>query len=87
MMGTSYLFITTMGFNVAAFDHILMAGFKESWNSMPIPHDDVAGTTPCVYQRSLGAAGALGLVLHFLSSTMSETSLQQILTLIPTTTS
>ena len=81
-------FITTMGFNVAAFDRILMAGFEESWNSMAIPRDDVTRTaSPRVYRRSLDASGALGLVLHFLSSTMSEVSLQQIFALIPTTTS
>ena len=63
-------FITTMGFNIAAFDRILMAGFEESWNSMAIPRDDVTRTaSPRVYRRSLDAAGALGLVLHFLSST------------------
>ena len=81
-------FITTMGLNVAAFDRILTAGFEESWNTMPIPRNDVAGTaTPRIYRRSLDAAGALGLVLHFLGSTMSEVSLQQIFALIPTTTS
>jgi hypothetical protein len=77
-----------MGLNVAAFNQILSAGFEESWNSTAIPHNDVAGAaTPRLYQRSLDAAGALGLVLHFLSSTMPEVSLQQIFALIPTTTS
>jgi len=38
-------------------------------------------------QRSLDAAGALGLVLHYLNSTMWEISLQQIFTLIPSSVS
>ncbi|KIM82644.1 hypothetical protein PILCRDRAFT_97457 [Piloderma croceum F 1598] len=81
-------FIMIMGLNVSAFDQILMAGFEESWNTMPIPRNDVAGTAaPCIYRQSLDAAGALGLVLHFLGSTMSEVSLQQIFALILTTTS
>jgi hypothetical protein len=81
-------FITTMGLNVAAFDQILSAGFEESWNSTAIPRNDVTRTAaPRLYRRSLDAAGALGLILHFLSSTMPEVSLQQIFALIPTTTS
>jgi hypothetical protein len=35
----------------------------------------------------LAAEGGLGLVLHYLLSTMSETSLQEIFTLIPSTVS
>ncbi|KAK2463833.1 hypothetical protein APHAL10511_004138 [Amanita phalloides] len=32
-----WVFITTMGFNVATFDLILSSRFEEWWNSMPIP--------------------------------------------------
>ncbi|TDL21495.1 hypothetical protein BD410DRAFT_749630 [Rickenella mellea] len=81
-------YITTMGFSVEAFDLILRSGFSESWNSIPIPRDDVGrNSEPRPERRSLDAAGALGLVLHFLSSTMHEVSLQQIFALIPTTVS
>jgi hypothetical protein len=38
-------------------------------------------------QRSLDAGGALGLLLHYLNSTMHEISLQQIFALIPATVS
>src|ERR1700683_3293523 len=37
---------------------------------------------PGAHCRSLDVAGALGLVLHFLSSTMTEISLQQIFALV-----
>ncbi|KAJ7336786.1 hypothetical protein DFH08DRAFT_877471 [Mycena albidolilacea] len=54
----------------------------------PIPCADVRTTgKPCPGARSLNAAGALGLVLHYLNSTMCEISLQQIFALIPTTVS
>ena len=81
-------FITTMGFNVQAFDWILQAGFNKLWNLLPIPCTDVTdNAVPRAYRRSLDAAGALGLVLHFLSSTMTEISLQQIFALVPATSS
>jgi hypothetical protein len=49
---------------------------------------DVSATgKPRLCARSLDAAGALGLVLHYLNSTMREISLQQIFALIPTTVS
>jgi hypothetical protein len=77
-----------MGFNVATFNRILGAGFNELWNLLPIPRTDVTNSaSPRAYRRSLDAAGALGLVLHFLGSTMTETSLQQIFALIPATCS
>lgn len=81
-------FITTMGFNVASFETILEAGFEQMWNITPIPRDDVpTSAAPRIHRRSLDAAGALGLALHFLNSTMHEVSLQQIFALIPTTVS
>ena len=42
-------------------------------------------SVPCIDRRSLDVAGALGLVLHYLASTMHEISLQQIFGLIPST--
>jgi hypothetical protein len=81
-------YITTMGFDVYTFNHILAAGFDLACNTMPIPRNDTVGsgqTRPGA--RSLDASGALGLLLHYLNSTMWETSLQQIFALIPSTVS
>lgn len=81
-------FITTMSFNVASFHAILEAGFEERWNSAAIPRGDVSqNAKPVLSRRSLDAAGALGLILHYLSSTMREVSLMQIFALIPTSVS
>ncbi|KAJ7207521.1 hypothetical protein GGX14DRAFT_635380 [Mycena pura] len=81
-------FITTMGFDVATFDAILGAGFAEAWYTTPIPRDDTSNNSHArPHGRSLDAAGALGLLLHYLSSTMREVSLQQIFALIPSTVS
>ncbi|KAJ7461179.1 hypothetical protein FB451DRAFT_1181518 [Mycena latifolia] len=64
------------------------AGFGTSWYSTPIPREDVRTTgNPRPGACSLDAPGALGLVLHYLNSTMREISLQQIFALIPTTVS
>lgn len=81
-------FITTMGLNVETFHAILDAGFAEGWNFRSVPRNDVSATSePRPYRRSLDAAGALGLILHHLSSTMREITLQQIFAIIPTTCS
>jgi hypothetical protein len=81
-------YITTMGVNVDTFDKILESGFSELWHGSPIPRDDTAWAgLSRPGRRSLDAAGALGLVLHYLNSTMREISLQQIFALIPTTVS
>jgi hypothetical protein len=81
-------FITTMGFDVRGFRILLEAGFEEKWNSRAIPRPDVsASAEPLINRRSLDAAGALGLTLHYLSLTMQNTSLMQIFALIPTTVS
>jgi hypothetical protein len=75
----------TMGFNVATFQSFLDEGFEHLWNTAPIPRNNVSElSVPCISQRSLDAAGALGLLLHFLNSTMVETSLVQIFAIIPT---
>jgi hypothetical protein len=77
-----------MGFNVATFAAIVEGGFGTTWATTPIPRDDVASAgKPRLGARSLDAAGALGLVLHYLNSTMREIRLQQIFALIPTTVS
>ncbi|KAG2337597.1 hypothetical protein BDR05DRAFT_978457 [Suillus weaverae] len=81
-------FITTMGFDVETFTFILTSGFAKHWYHTPIPRDDISQyANPCVECRSLDAGGALGLVSHYLSSTMHQISLQQVFALIPTTVS
>ena len=75
-------YITTMGFDVTTFHQLLDSGFADKWNSTPIPRADVSSRgEPRIGARSLDAAGALGLTLHFLSSAMREISLQQIFAL------
>ncbi|KAI0369732.1 hypothetical protein BV20DRAFT_1113454 [Pilatotrama ljubarskyi] len=77
-------YITTMGIDVATFDFILENGFTVKWITRPIKRSDIrASATPRPRRRSLDAAGALGLVLHWLSSSMSELGLQQIFALTP----
>ena len=77
-----------MGLDVATFSLILSAGFEDHWDTLSITREDVAETgfsrPRC---RSLDAAGGLGLMLHYLSSTMRETTLQQIFALTPTVVS
>ena len=81
-------FITTMGFDRAVFNSILEEGFAEYWNTTPIPRADVStNAIPAIYRRSLDAAGALGLIFHYVTSTMREVSLAQIFALVPTTVS
>ncbi|EGO18422.1 hypothetical protein SERLADRAFT_375165 [Serpula lacrymans var. lacrymans S7.9] len=79
-------FITTMGFDAHSFDAILSAGFEKMWYERPIVRfDTIGGGKSRPGGCSLDAAGALGLVLHYLNSTMCEVSLQQIFALIPST--
>ena len=81
-------FITTMGFDVETFGYILTSGFAAAWYHTPIPRDDTnTSGDPQPWRRSLDSAGALGLVLHYLNSTMREISLQQIFAIIPSTVS
>ena len=73
-----------MGVDIPAFNLLLQSGFEELWNTQPIPRNDVSSAgAPRVYRRSLDAAGGLGLVLHYLNSTMREYTLQQIFALTP----
>ena len=81
-------FITTMGFDTSTFHAILDTGFTHCWNTTPIGRADVnpKGTTR-LFARSLDAAGALGLVLHYLNTTIHEVGLQEIFALVPATCS
>lgn len=77
-------FITTMGVDVETFEYLLDSGFRTAWTDNPIPRNDVnsnGSTRPG--RRSLDAAGGLGLLLHYLHGTMSETALQQIFAVVP----
>ncbi|KAJ3870860.1 hypothetical protein F5051DRAFT_242273 [Lentinula edodes] len=79
-------FITTMGFDVATFRFMLEGPghFADVWNSTPIPRNDVSlSSVPRVERRSLDAAGALGLALHYLGSAIHEIQLQQIFAIVP----
>ncbi|TFK17979.1 hypothetical protein FA15DRAFT_604134 [Coprinopsis marcescibilis] len=79
-------YITTMGFDVDTFDYIRASGFARKWDETPVPRADAEGRGDSrPGGRSLDAAGALGLLLHYLSSTMREISLQEIFALIPST--
>jgi hypothetical protein len=75
-------FILTVGLDRAAFNFILDKGFAQLWNSTPIQRLDVSTSgIPRLGRRSLDAPGALGLILHYLNSTMSEYILQEIFAL------
>ena len=77
-----------MGINTDTFHKILMNGFGAAWNTTPIPQEDTSfDGQPRLSRRSLDAAGVLGLVLHYLGSSMLEISLQQIFALVPSTVS
>lgn len=77
-----------MGIDVATFDYLLEAGFAAIWDSTSIPRTDANPSgQPRTRGRSLDAIGGLGLYLHWLSSTMTETSLQEIFVLILSTVS
>ena len=60
-----------MGIDIPTFHAILEAGFAHLWYTQPIPRPEACvAIHPQVGKRSLDAAGGLGLVLHWLSSTM-----------------
>ena len=84
-----HAFLSTMAVNVSAFSTIMKLGFANLWYTLPIERSDIdsAGAEPKPGQRSLDAEGGLGLVLHWLSSTMRNVSLQQIFALTPSTVS
>lgn len=70
-------FITIMGVDMSTFSSLLTVGFVQDWYKTPTPYDDVFmhGNLQ-IHQHSLDAAEVLGLVLHYLSSTMYAISLQ-----------
>jgi hypothetical protein len=77
-------YLCTMGIGVSVFETLLKAGFQHAYDSQPVPRNDVDPTKPTrLTYRSLDAAGALGLVLHHLNSTMCDKTLQQIFGITP----
>jgi hypothetical protein len=86
--GNDKAFINTMSIDVETFHHILNSGFRHYWNSYAVPRTDVERTAaPRVDRRSLDAEGGLGLILHWLCSTMREKTLAQLFALVPSTVS
>ena len=84
--GNNCAFITTMGIDITNLQVSLGQSFAETWNAIPIPCSDTSLTAlPCIDHHSLDAAGALGLILHHLTSTLHKLSFQQIFGLIPST--
>jgi hypothetical protein len=76
-----------MDFNVSIFQGIFATGFGHCWNKTLIPCEDTNTVSkPCSYCQSFSAKDALGLVLHYLNSTMCKISLQ-IFTIVPSSLS
>lgn len=71
-----------MGMDVATFRHLLDSGFSEYWDQHTLGRQDVnMNGLPRHRRRTLNASGGLGLLLHYLCSTMRENSLQQLFAL------
>ena len=75
-----------MGINTSLF-HELAIQFAKIWDHQVIKRADVTedgiSSNKARGRRSLGAEGVFGLILHYLNSTMSSYTLQQILGLTP----
>jgi hypothetical protein len=77
-------FTLTTGLRPAIFSYILDCGFKRVWDESAITRSDVSiNGRPRPSQRSLNADGALGLVLHYLNSSMAQFTLQEIFGIVP----
>ncbi len=62
---------------------MILKHFADHWDIIFIPKEDIAPMgKPHLGAQSLDAAGALSLTLHYLSSAMLETHLQQIFALV-----
>ncbi|KAK9250755.1 hypothetical protein V1507DRAFT_445418 [Lipomyces tetrasporus] len=86
--GDEKAFILTTGLSPTAFDYVLDCGFRDAWDTAPIARDDVyAYSEARARQRSLDADGALGLVLHFLNSSMTQFTLQVVFGIVPSVSS
>jgi hypothetical protein len=77
-VGNDRAFTTVMGIDVATFES-LPVPFNLAWSGTKIPRANVnSNGAPQLYHRSLNSAGGLALLLHWISSTMSGYTLQQI---------
>ncbi|KAG9125513.1 hypothetical protein FRC07_007295 [Ceratobasidium sp. 392] len=77
-------YLLAMGVDVATFEYILRSGFEQFWNGNTIFRDDVnPDGTPRLGGRSLPADGALGLVLHWITSMATESELARNFALVP----
>ncbi|KAH9443079.1 hypothetical protein Pst134EA_026869 [Puccinia striiformis f. sp. tritici] len=62
----------------------LQTYLTQAWDNTTISRSDVdSHGAPWLHKRSLDAAGGLGLLLHWLSSTMAGHSLHQIFAITP----
>jgi hypothetical protein len=77
--------ITVVGFDFPTFHLILRSGFERSWKNTIIPRADTHGGIPRERRRSLDAAGALGLTLYYLASTIPPNALALAFALVPAT--
>ena len=81
-------YLATMGLDVASFEYILTSGFERWWDTHTIFRQDVdVDGNPRLQRRSLAADGALGLILHWLTSTATESELALIFALVPSVVS
>jgi hypothetical protein len=77
-VGNDRAFVTVMGVDVQTFESILVP-FDLAWNASTIRRGDVnPNGAPQPSCQSLDSAGALALLLHWLSSTMAAYLLLQI---------
>ncbi|KAJ8098904.1 hypothetical protein POJ06DRAFT_144168 [Lipomyces tetrasporus] len=77
-------FILTTGLSPTTFNYVLDCGFRDAWDKAPVARDDVSAHSEArPHQRSLDADGALGLVLHFLNSSMTQFTLQEVFGIVP----
>ncbi|RPA77984.1 hypothetical protein BJ508DRAFT_203240 [Ascobolus immersus RN42] len=82
--GHDSAFILTTGVDTRVFHFLLQqGGFEHAWNSTPLPRRDNFSVKPRPLGRSLTAAGALGLALHYLNSTMRDVDLHLIFGIPP----
>ncbi|KAI5804263.1 hypothetical protein BZA77DRAFT_221698, partial [Pyronema omphalodes] len=82
--GSTSTYLRTMGLTPLIFTRILSSGFSTSWTTSPIPRNDVKYISkPRASVRSLDAAGALGLVLHHVNSSLTDPNLQRLFGLSP----
>ncbi|KAG8793004.1 hypothetical protein FRC12_004211 [Ceratobasidium sp. 428] len=81
-------YLVAVGLDVASFEYILTSGFERWWDTHTILRDDVDEYgVPRLRRRSLAADGALGLVLHWLTSSSTESELALVFALVPSVVS